>query len=75
MDQLVKAKFPCDVAPIKLETCRYDLNRVLVDQRLCEQCNVVEDECHVIMYCTLYTDIHNQLLTETISNIMLNSQK
>ena len=43
---------------------RYGLNRVPVDQRLCEECNVVEDECHVIMYCTLYTDIRDQLFTE-----------
>ena len=39
------AKFRCGVAPIKLETCRYGLNRMPVDQRLCESCNVVEDEC------------------------------
>ena len=45
------AKFRCGVAPIKLETCRYGLNRMPVDQRLCESCNVVEDECHVIMHC------------------------
>ena len=58
------AKFRCSVAPINLETGRYGLNRVPVDQRLCEECNVVEDECHVIMYCTLYTDIRDQLFTE-----------
>ena len=58
------AKFRCGGAPIKLETGRYGLNRVPVDQRLCEECNVVEDECHVIMYCTLYTDIRDQLFTE-----------
>ena len=39
-----------------------------VDQRLCESCNVVEDECHVIMRCSLYVDIRTQLFTE-ISNI------
>ena len=52
------------MAPIKLETGRYGLNRVPVDQRLCEECIVVEDECHVIMYCTLYTDIRGQLFAE-----------
>ena len=35
-----------------------------VDQRLCESCNVVEDECHVIMHCSLYDDIRSQLFTE-----------
>ena len=46
------AKFRCGVAPIKIETCRYGLNRVPVDQRVCETCNVVEDEFHVIMLCS-----------------------
>ena len=62
------AKFRCGVAPIKLETCRYGLNRMPVDQRLCESCNVVADECHVIMHCSLYDDIRTQLFTE-INNI------
>ena len=39
-----------------------------VDQRLYESCNVVEDECHVIMHCSLYDDICTQLYTE-INNI------
>ena len=47
------AKFRCGVAPIKIETCRYGLNRLSVEQRVCEECQVVEDECHVIMHCTL----------------------
>ena len=38
-----------------------------VDQRLCESCNVVEDECHVIMHL-LYDDIRTQLFIE-INNI------
>ena len=55
------------VAPIKLETCRHVLNRMPVDQRLCESCNVVEDECHVIMHCSLYDDIRTQIFTEISS--------
>ena len=39
-----------------------------VDQRLCESCNVVEDECHVIIHCSLYDDIRTQLFTE-INNV------
>ena len=58
------AKFRCGVAPIKIETCRYGLNRLPVEQRVCEECQVVEDECHVIMHCTLYTDIRDQLFIE-----------
>ena len=35
-----------------------------VDQRLCESCNVVEDECHVLMHVSLYDYIRTQLFTE-----------
>ena len=52
------------MAPIKLETCRYGLNRLPVAERVCETCDVVEDECHVIMQCTLFTDIRIQLFLE-----------
>ncbi len=57
------AKFRCGVAPIKIETCRYGLNRVPVADRLCETCNEVEDEFHVIMQCSLYSDIRVEYLT------------
>ena len=41
--------------------------QIPVDQRLSEECNVVEDECHVIVYCTLYTDhIRDQLLQRSV---------
>ena len=36
-----------DVAPIKIETCRYGINRIPVNERLCESCESVEDEYHV----------------------------
>ena len=39
-----------------------------VDERVWEECNVVEDECHVITCCSLYTDIRDQLFKE-IRNI------
>ena len=55
------ATFRCGVAPIKLETGRYGLNRVLVKQRLCEHCNLVEDEYHVLMQCTMYDEIREGL--------------
>ena len=52
------AKFRCGVAPIKIESCTYCLNRVPVEQRLCDECNLIEDECHVLMVCTVYISIH-----------------
>ena len=39
-----------------------------VDQLLCESCNVVEDECHVIIHCSSYDDVRTQLFTD-INNI------
>ena len=46
----------------RIETCRYCLNRVQADQRLCETCNVVEDEFHVIMLCSVFDDIRLQFM-------------
>ena len=68
------AKFRCGVAPIKIETCRYGLNRLPVDQRLCESCNELEDEFHVIMNCGMYVDIRTSLLqsVSTITSDFLN---
>ena len=51
------AKLRCGVAPIKIETCRYGINRIPVNERLCESCESVEDEYHVLMQCPKYDDI------------------
>ena len=45
-----------------VETCRYGLQRVPVEQLLCETCHVVGDEFHVVMECTLYDDIRKNYL-------------
>ena len=58
------AIFRCGVAPIKIETCRYGLNCLSVEQRVCEEFQVVEDQYYVNMHCTLYTDIRDQLFIE-----------
>ena len=58
------AKFRCGVAPLKIETGRYGMNRLPANERLCEFCenNEVEDEFHVVMICNFYDDIrHNPL--------------
>ena len=53
------AKFRCGVAPLKIETCRYGLNRIPVEDRVCEECNILEDEYHVLMLCPIYNDIRH----------------
>ena len=53
------AKFRCWVAPLRIETGRYE--RLPLESRLCSQCNSVESECHVICDCPLYEDLRNTL--------------
>ena len=60
------AKFRCGVAPIKIETCRYGLNRVPVEQRLCNECNLIEDEFHVLMVCNRYISIRNDAMNKDV---------
>ena len=42
----------------------YSKFRCRVAPIMLETCDVVEDECHVIMLCTLYTDIRIQLFSK-----------
>ena len=54
------AQFRCSVAPIRLETGRYE--NLPVEQRTCFSCtDEVEDELHVITNCPLYTDLRELL--------------
>lgn len=54
------AKFRCGVAPIRIETGRFE--RLPVDQRLCFQCSeCIEDELHVLTECPLYQDLRDTL--------------
>ena len=55
------AKFRCGVAPIRIETGRYE--NLAVSQRLCHVCNTVEDELHVILKCSLYNDLRALLFS------------
>ena len=59
------SKFRCGVgrvAPIRLETGRFE--GLPVDRRLCPFCHVVENEIHVLLYCSLYNDIRNVLFSK-----------
>ena len=54
------AKFRCGVAPLIIETGRFE--RLPLDQRLCFHCNgLVEDEIHAIVVCSLYQDLRDSL--------------
>jgi hypothetical protein len=59
------AQFRAGVAPIRIETGRYERGRLQVHERVCLSCtNYIEDECHVILKCPLYDDIREELLCQ-----------
>ena len=54
------AKFRCGVAPIRLETGRYE--NIPEDLRLCPLCREsVENEEHVLLHCQAYLNTRNEL--------------
>ena len=57
-------KFRCGVAPILIETGRYE--HLSVDERKCPFCNTVEDEGHVLFNCHLYEDIGLELIEKAM---------
>jgi hypothetical protein len=57
-------KFRRGVAPIRIETGRYDNLRL--DERHCPFCNVLEDEQHVILDCPVYDDFRSELLSKAV---------
>ena len=61
------AKFRCGVAPLKNETGRYE--RLNVNERLCFNCNSIEDEKHVLLSCPLYEDLRQSLFID-ITNVL-----
>ena len=62
------AKFRCGVAPLRIETGRYE--RLHLDDRHCFHCrNVIESEEHVILNCPLYEDFREKLFHTIRSNV------
>ena len=57
------ALFRSGVAPIRLETGRYERGKYLpVKERTCYFCdNIVESELHVILECPLYNDLREEM--------------
>ena len=57
------AKFRCSVAPLRIETGRYE--RIPCDMRYCFHClTKVESEEHVLLECPLYRDIRQELYSK-----------
>ena len=59
------AKFRCGVAPLKIETGRYE--RIALNERLCFNCDSsIEDEKHVLLSCPLYGDLRQSLFIDIL---------
>ena len=64
-DRSALAKFRCGVAPLKIETGRYQ--GLPPSERFCFNCcNTVEDEFHVLMSCRLYQKIRQDLFNKIL---------
>ena len=61
------AKFRCGVAPIRLETGRYE--NIEENDRVCFNCNQVENEMHVILHCPVYNDLRD-VLFQHVNNVL-----
>ena len=56
------AKFRAGVAPLRLETGRYE--NLAVNQRTCFNCNEsVKSERHVLFHCPLYDDLQYEMFS------------
>jgi hypothetical protein len=59
------SKFRCGVAPLRLETGRFE--GLSVENRKCPFCDSVEDESHVLFDCFLYDDLRDILFKKALS--------
>ena len=58
-------KFRCGVAPLRIETGRYE-NKPL-EERKCPFCDEVENESHVVLSCYLYDDLRIALFNTALT--------
>ena len=58
------AKFRCGVAPIRIETGRYE--GLSIEERICPFCSNIEDERHVLLDCRVYNDLRISLLDKAL---------
>ena len=60
------SKFRCGVAPLRLETGRYE--NLQIDERLCLFCSdqSIENETHVLLKCPLYSDLRQNMFSDIL---------
>ena len=57
-------KFRCGVAPIRIETGRFE--NLKLNERKCPFCSAVEDESHVLLECNVYNDLRTNLFSKAV---------
>ena len=62
------SKFRCGVAPIRIETGRYE--RLAEDLKICPFCNLVENEIHVLLHCQLHEDLRETLFKKALECVL-----
>jgi len=62
------SKFRCGVAPIRIETGRYE--NLKENERVCPFCNCIEDEVHVLLYCNMYANVRKPYLIKLCPSIL-----
>jgi hypothetical protein len=72
------AKFRCGVAPLRLETGRYE--GLPIADRVCPFCDNVESEEHVLLECNMYNDLRAELFQKAFTlsstfNLLSNQEK
>ena len=62
------AQLRCGILPLRIETGRY-INEPLHD-RICRHCNSneIENETHFLLFCTLYSELRNELFGNLFSD-------
>ena len=59
------AKFRCGIAPSNIEIGRY--YGISANERFCHFCSdEVEDEIHVLLYCSMYNCVRDQLFKHAV---------
>ena len=62
------ARFRAGVAPIRIETGRFEHGYIPEHERICPLCHTeVESEKHVILVCPLYADLRQDLFLKAFN--------
>jgi phosphorylcholine metabolism protein LicD len=69
------SKFRCGVAPLRVETGRYEGLDIL--ERKCQFSDSIEDESHVFLDCFVYDDLRQSLFekAKTVENAFVQMSK